>query len=97
MSQSTRHPGAGPESTRTGDFPSAIGIRNRRSAGTGQMPSGIIQRYFEDIKMGTLQGIDLQSYSFKRADWISASEPKTGMKVTFELDKNRPVNIRVEE
>ena len=61
------------------------------------MKSGVVQRYFEDIKMGTIKGTDALSYSFKRSDWISTSEPNAGMKVRFELEKDTPVKIRVEE
>jgi hypothetical protein len=59
--------------------------------------SGIVQRYFEDIQMGTIKGIDAMSYAFKRADWISSSEPQVGIKVSFELQKETAVKVRVEE
>jgi len=61
------------------------------------MPKGIVQRYFDDIKMGKIQGPDQSLYNFRRSDWISSSEPKAGLKVTFDLDESRPVRIYVEE
>jgi len=60
------------------------------------MPSGTVRRYFSDIKIGTIEG-NGRIYMFAPANWISAGEPKAGMKVAFELADSHPVNIRVVE
>jgi hypothetical protein len=99
VGQSVFYPDSSQHDTEVADFsPASIGVNKCPLAGEGRsMASGVIQRYFDDIKMGTIQGTDMGSYSFKRADWISSSEPKAGIKVTFELEQNRPVKIRVKE
>jgi hypothetical protein len=98
VGQSVFRPDSSQQDVSVGEYSAVVGVKNCRSSATGNdVPSGIVLRYFEDIKMGTIQADDSESYTFKRADWISSSEPKAGMKVTFELEKNRPVRIRVEE
>jgi hypothetical protein len=57
---------------------------------------GTVDRYFDDIKMGTIRGHGGKKYTFIMADWVSPEmEPKPGLKVVFELDTLRAVNIRV--
>lgn len=57
---------------------------------------GVIQRYFPDIKMGTVKSDRLDSYSFHFADWAElGTEPSAGKRVTFEVKGNRARNLEL--
>jgi hypothetical protein len=56
---------------------------------------GIIRRYFDDLKMGSIQIRFGKRYAFSMADWMDADNlPAEGMGVMFEVGSNRAVNVR---
>jgi len=56
---------------------------------------GYVQRYFPDIRMGTLKSDSMNSYSFHLSDWSDRnSEPAGGQRVTFDIRGNRATNIK---
>jgi hypothetical protein len=52
------------------------------------MLTGIVERYFDDIKIGRIAGAGIE-YVFRRADWLSPAEPRAGMTVNFESPDGR--------
>jgi hypothetical protein len=56
---------------------------------------GKIRRYFDDLKMGTIEIRFGKRYPFSLADWMDADHvPAEGMAVQFEVGSNRAVNVR---
>jgi hypothetical protein len=77
----------------TGQGRIRFGIRER-----GLTMKGSIHRYFDDIKMGTIQGENGIKYSFTEADWLSGeTEPREGMQVVFDLGPRRAMNVKVKK
>ena len=62
---------------------------------TAPVLNGTVRRYFADIKMGTIRSDGGQIYTFHRSDWLLADEPKAGVRVSFELNGDTPVKIKV--
>jgi len=60
------------------------------------MPTGTVQRYWEDIKMGRIAGPE-REFIFRRQDWLSPAEPAIGLRVEFEAIGERAVKIRIVE
>ena len=54
-----------------------------------------IQRYFADIKLGTIRADDSESHTFKLSDWSAEIEPIIGQRVVFDMNGSWPVNIRL--
>jgi len=56
---------------------------------------GVIQRYFTDIRMGTVKTETMDAYSFNGDDWTGTSgDPVAGQRVTFDVVRGRATNIR---
>jgi hypothetical protein len=59
---------------------------------------GKVQRYFDDIKMGTIKEEKGDLYSFHRRDWLSSeSEPVIGRNVVFEYIGMSAVHIQAKD
>jgi len=56
---------------------------------------GTVQLYFNDILLGAINADNGRRYPFKRAQWMSDTEPNIGLRVAFELDGSQAVRVRI--
>jgi hypothetical protein len=56
--------------------------------------TGVIQRYFSDIEMGTIKTESHDAYPFKLSEWVGPSVPVSGQRVTFRAKNNQAIKVK---
>jgi hypothetical protein len=59
---------------------------------------GSVQRYFSDVRLGSIKSDAGKIYNFKGADWLTpATTPQVGVRIMFEQNGALAVKIQVED
>jgi hypothetical protein len=64
----------------------------------GEALEGVINKYFVDLTLGLIRGRNGRKYAFSKMEWKpSDCEPEEGMRVIFQPDPRRVLNVRLKE